>query len=54
MVLSNIGKTAPKKVMNTMLTSLLGHNMMDMGTQAIAGIGRNISNAGMQIWRTHL
>ena len=46
MVLSRIGKNAPMKVMKTMLTSLSGHSMMDIGTQAIAGIGRNTSIAG--------
>ena len=32
--------------MKTMLTSLLGHSMIDIGTQAIAGIGRSTSIAG--------
>ena len=35
------------KVMKTMLASLFGHSMIDIGTQAIAGIGRRISTTGM-------
>ena len=34
------------KVMKTMLTSLSGHSMMEIGTQAMAGIGRSVSSAG--------
>ena len=30
-----------------MLASLVGHSMIDIGTQAIAGIGRKTSIAGM-------
>ena len=48
MVLSRIGKKAPMKVMKTMLASLFGQSMIDIGTQAIAGIGRRISTTGMK------
>ena len=40
------------KVMKTMAASLLGHSMIDIGTQAMAGIGRNISTPGMNRSRT--
>ena len=40
------------KVMKTMLASLFGHSMIDIGTQAIAGIGRRISTTGMNRSRT--
>ena len=52
MVLSRIGKKAPMKVMKTMLASLFGHSMIDIGTQAIAGIGRSTSTTGMNRSRT--
>ena len=38
--------------MKTMLASLFGHSMIDIGTQAIAGIGRRISTHGMKKSRT--
>src|ERR1700712_356316 len=40
------------KVMKTMLASLFGHSMIDIGSQAIAGIGRRISTTGMNRSRT--
>ena len=45
-VLSRIGKNEPRKVMKTMLSSFVGHSMIDIGTQAIAGIGRSTSVTG--------
>ena len=32
--------------MKTMLSSFDGHSMIDIGTQAIAGIGRSTSTSG--------
>ena len=46
-VFSRIGKNEPMKVMKTMLTSLVGHSMMDIGTHAMAGMGRSTSIAGI-------
>ena len=45
-VLSRMGKKEPRKVIKTMLSSLVGHIMMEMGTQAMAGMGRRISKSG--------
>ena len=36
-------------MMKMMLSSFVGHNMIDIGTQAMAGIGRNISETGKTI-----
>ena len=41
-----MGKNEPRKVMKTMLSSFEGHSMIDIGTQAMAGIGRNTSDTG--------
>ena len=51
-VLSRIGKNEPRKVMKTMLSSFDGHSMIDIGTQAIAGIGRSTSVTGNTNSRT--
>jgi hypothetical protein len=40
--------------MKTMLTSLSGHSMMEIGTQAIAGMGRKTSIAGNRKPRDNL
>ena len=53
-VLRRIGKNEPRKVMKTMLSSFVGHSMIDIGTQAMAGIGRSISETGNTISRTSL
>ena len=37
--------------MKTMLSSFVGHSMIDIGTQAIAGIGRSTSTSGNTAWR---
>ena len=38
--------------MKTMLSSFVGHSMIDIGTQAIAGIGRSTSDTGKTNSRT--
>ena len=40
--------------MKMMLSSFDGHSMIDIGTQAMAGIGRSISEIGKTISRTSL
>src|ERR1700747_3802022 len=41
-----IVKNAPRKVTNAIDSSWVGQKMMDAGTQARGGIGRNTSNTG--------
>ena len=41
-----MGKNEPRKVMKTMLSSFEGQSMIDIGTQAMAGMGRNTSDTG--------
>ena len=41
-------------MMKMMLSSFDGHSMIDIGTQAMAGIGRRISEIGKTISRTSL
>ena len=41
-------------MMKTMLSSFDGHSMIDIGTQAMAGIGRRTSEIGKTISRTSL
>ena len=38
--------------MKTMLSSFVGHSMIDIGTQAMAGIGRSTSETGKMSSRT--
>ena len=48
-MLMTMTKKAPRKVMKTMLDSLVGQNKMDNGTHARGGTGRMISKTGNTI-----
>ena len=47
--LITIVKKAPRKVTNAIDNSWVGQKMIDAGTQASGGIGRNISKDGAQV-----
>ena len=49
MTLMTIVKNAPRKVTNAMESSCVGQKMIDAGTHASGGIGRNTSNTGKEM-----